>query len=507
MERQHPLPPNLENSTDGETDAQRRSRMERNTQEQRRYDEEETASIKTETKKFNRMRIEEADKKLRSVLYLALGNEGKRIFGQKFTKVKVVQISFKEFWEFLAIAFVRKTNVTFERHKLLNRKQRDRESLEQFWGALAEMANKCDITAGEEEWIRDIFINNMKNYDIQRKLLTETLPPREALNVALIDEKGILNHLKLTNNFKSNGSSVHTPNNHFNVKREPTLNIERSNNCMKCGGSFSKGHLAVCPAKDTTCTTCKFKGHFTRLCRSRRKNVNIVNTQIVDNTDFNPSDIPDVYTDHTDRECCGVINAWSESGQSENDDYSVLNVTTIFDNDGKELKKLLNIGLGKENQVILNIQVDSASPVSFLKKNVLHELKLRDPYLKIYPVDKTTRDLYCGFTDNAINITGKVKLPIFSNGGSDNDCQFLLTEGHERNILGNDNLPKVGIEVPQKHFPHFQTNKQCKSINSISQTNQDREILNISKSFKNLFLRIGKIKNQMKITFGNLTVT
>ena len=82
--------------------------------------------------------------------------------------MKVLQISFKEFWEFLAIAFVRKTNITCERHKLLNRKQRDRESLEQFWGALAEMAKKCDITAGEEEWIRDIFINNMKNYDIQR---------------------------------------------------------------------------------------------------------------------------------------------------------------------------------------------------------------------------------------------------------------------------------------------------------------------------------------------------
>ena len=85
------------------------------------------------------------------------------------------------------------TNVTFERPKFLNRKQRDRESLEQFWGALAEMAKKCDIAAGEEGWIMDIFINNMKNYDIQRKLLTEILPPRDAINVALIDEKGIFN--------------------------------------------------------------------------------------------------------------------------------------------------------------------------------------------------------------------------------------------------------------------------------------------------------------------------
>ena len=93
---------------DGETDNQRQSRMERNTQEQRRYDEEESASIKSETKKINAKRLEEADKKLRSVLYLALGNEGKRIFGQKFSKVKVLQISFKEFWDSLAIALVKK---------------------------------------------------------------------------------------------------------------------------------------------------------------------------------------------------------------------------------------------------------------------------------------------------------------------------------------------------------------------------------------------------------------
>ena len=97
------------------------------------------------------------------------------------------------------------------------------------------------------------------------------------------------------------------------------MNIEKSNTCMKCGGTFSKGHLAVCPAKDTSCTACKYKGHLTKLCKSRRKNVNIVNTQIVDNTDFIPSDHPDVNSDHVNREFCGVINAWSESGQSEND--------------------------------------------------------------------------------------------------------------------------------------------------------------------------------------------
>ena len=103
---------------------------------------------------------------------------------------------------------------------------------------------------------------------------------------------------------------------------------------------------------------------------------------------------------------------------------SVLIVFTTFEDDEKELKKLLNIGLGEKDQVTLNIQMDSASPVSFLKRIVLHELKLRIPYFKNCPVDKETKDLYCGITDNSINITGKLILPIFSNGWSNEDCHF-----------------------------------------------------------------------------------
>ena len=73
----------------------------------------------------------------------------------------------------------------------------------------------------------------------------------------------------------------------------------------------------------------KYKGHFTKFCKSRRKNVNFVNTYIVDNTDCNPSNHRDVNSDHVNREFSGVTNAWSESGQRENDDYSVLNVTIL----------------------------------------------------------------------------------------------------------------------------------------------------------------------------------
>ena len=44
-----------------------------------------------------------------------------------------------------------------------------------------------------------------------------------------------------------------------------------------------------------------------------------------------------------------MINALSEYGLGDSDYCSVLNITLIFDDDGKELKKKQITGLGKES--------------------------------------------------------------------------------------------------------------------------------------------------------------
>ena len=152
----------------------------------------------------------------------------------------------------------------------------------------------------------------------------------------------------------------------------------------------------------------------------------------------------------TDENCCGVINAWIEEASSDNDNYSVLNIRTIYDTKGLETKKLVNIGLREDAIVNLNIPVDSASPVIFLKHNVLHKVKLRNPQLKIHPVDKKFRELYCGFTNDTINIIGKIIVRIQSNVWISEETLFLITTLHERNLLGNDNLPRIGIELAQR---------------------------------------------------------
>ena len=117
---------------------------------------------------------------------------------------------------------------------------------------------------------------------------------------------------------------------------------------------------------------------------------------------------------------CGVINALTEEGIRNNDDYSVLNIRTIYNDNGLETEKLLINGLDDDTIVNMNISVDLASPINFLKENVLHELKLRDPQfyttLKILPVDKKIGALHCGFTKDTIIIIRKVLVRKQSNG-------------------------------------------------------------------------------------------
>ena len=78
----------------------------------------------------------------------------------------------------------------------------------------------------------------MRSCDLQLRLVLEALSPVDAFNQAIIDEKGYYNHLKLTNMTRANN------NKNFNtVKKEPSMNIEKSNPCMKCGNFFCQRTL------------------------------------------------------------------------------------------------------------------------------------------------------------------------------------------------------------------------------------------------------------------------
>ena len=119
--------------------------------------------------------------------------------------------------------------------------------------------------------------------------------------------------------------------------------------------------------------------------------------------------------------------------------FSILCVRTIHDENGLETKKRPNIELGWEMIVNMNIPVDSVSAVSFRK----HENVTRTQ------VDQGS---ILWFHRDMINVVAKIIIKTQSNEWICEKTQFFITGGHERNIFGNNNLPKLGIEVKQKKF-------------------------------------------------------
>ena len=100
----------LEGAQESEIDQQRKAGEARNKEVMRVYEHAEEKRLAEEKRKFGGMRRYEADKKVRSNLYLALGAEGKRVFTQKHPKVKILGISFKKFYELLESVFIKPTN-------------------------------------------------------------------------------------------------------------------------------------------------------------------------------------------------------------------------------------------------------------------------------------------------------------------------------------------------------------------------------------------------------------
>ena len=114
-------------------------------------------------------------------------------------------------------------------------------------------------------------------------------------------------------------------------------------------------------------------------------------------------------------------------------------------------------------------------------------------------MEKRIKDLYCGFTNHTINMLGKIFVRTQSNGWISEETPFIITGVHERNILGNDNLPKLGIEVTQRKCPQ--------PICMVNQPTLESEYKNspslsdkIFNEFKEVFTRVGKIPNDRKVS-------
>ena len=85
------------------------------------------------------------------------------------------------------------SNITFDRHDFLITKQLREETVEHFYGKLKELVENCDFENKEETLIRNVFITNLIDPEIQKELLKQTVEPRQALDLAINMELGMRN--------------------------------------------------------------------------------------------------------------------------------------------------------------------------------------------------------------------------------------------------------------------------------------------------------------------------
>ena len=135
------------------------------------------------------------DNKALSLTYLSLGMEGRRILGSQEPDIQIDRVTTKDLWESLDRVFIKQRIITFDRYTFLTRKQLKGEPVEKFYGCLRELSLNRDLGCHEESIIRDVFIANMQDCEIQRELLNETRTAKKALEIAMNIEVGIKNQL------------------------------------------------------------------------------------------------------------------------------------------------------------------------------------------------------------------------------------------------------------------------------------------------------------------------
>ena len=211
-------------------------------------------------------------------MYLSIGTEGRRLLTQKFPHDNIYDLTTLKLWEKMEIAFTRPRNITFDRYVLCSQKQKNGKTVEQFYSILKELAENCDFENREEAIIRDIFITNMMDDDIQRELLRDTVEPERALSIAVNREMGNQNQQRIPSNNGATGGTVNAIKqfNRFrgadvrgNQSSRAVVNRVSVGQCRGCGQVWTTTHRQVCSAMGKKCNHCGLQNHFATVCRRR----------------------------------------------------------------------------------------------------------------------------------------------------------------------------------------------------------------------------------------------
>ena len=186
----------------------------------------------------------------------------------------------------LQALFVKTKNPNYARHCLAMRTQKEGESIELYLLALEKLAKECDfkeVTAAlhQEECIRTAFISGLSSHQIRQRLLEDTTSLSDTTKAAITHEQGLSNSKHYNHRATDEGHLAATDT--CSVDQESISHVAAAQSrvqfqsqkggakhCDYCG--YSSHNRNVCPARDALRHNCDRRGHFSSVCRQRKRN-------------------------------------------------------------------------------------------------------------------------------------------------------------------------------------------------------------------------------------------
>ena len=104
---------------------------------------------------------EAANQKVVSMMFLSLGESGRKMFRDKYPETSIWTLQAMDTLNICHSCFRIERNRTLDRHNFLSRKQLPTKSLQQFWHALNGLEARCELGDITQTLAHDIVILNM----------------------------------------------------------------------------------------------------------------------------------------------------------------------------------------------------------------------------------------------------------------------------------------------------------------------------------------------------------
>ena len=350
-----------------------------------------------------------ADRKTVNLMYLSIGVEGRRILNCMNPHIMIDTLTTVDFWKIVEEAFIRPRNINFDRHVFLIAKQLRGETVEHFYGKLKELAENSDFENKEETLIRDVFISNLIDPDIQKELLKQTVELCQTLELATKMELGMRNlqeiqqHNKIiipanvnTGQFSGSSRASNWQNSSNAIRQDNRSTLY----CSNCGGIWLPNHRDKCIAKGKSSNNCELLNHFAKVCKKQKtvkpvnakKKVSVVEEKLHPEDSVNFLQPARLY----------------ESDYSSGED----NTVPVIENSVEKVEPLIMpIKIGNINTTLL---VDSGSACSILNRPLASQV-VQSSSCAFWISEQMPPQLRT-FSNEPIQVEGKIQASITSNG-------------------------------------------------------------------------------------------